>query len=205
MDFVKFFIKRLLSFAVIYKMPDKSVYLTFDDGPHPVVTERILDILQQEQIKATFFIVGDNVNQYQNIIKRIAKEGHSIGYHTKNHKTLNEISIRTLQEEISYMKNGLLSKIAKKNIMLFRPPHGKISVIGLLLFYFNRIKIIQWSIDSRDSHSSDISAILDTFKQKKINGGEIILFHDDEEHTPELVKRVIEVLRNNTFKAINVG
>ena len=152
-----------------------SVYLTFDDGPHPTITPFVLNELKKYQAKATFFCIGKNVELYPEIYQQILDEGHSVGNHTQNH--LNGWKT----ENIEYYKN---IKMASKLIdtRLFRPPYGRITYaqsMGLSRL-FPKSKIIMWDVLSGDF---DTELTGENCLQNVVlatQAGSIIVFHDSE-------------------------
>ncbi|MBK7690826.1 MAG: polysaccharide deacetylase family protein [Bacteroidetes bacterium] len=152
-----------------------SVYLTFDDGPHPTVTPFVLDQLKAYNAKATFFCIGKNVEQYPEIYQRILDEGHAVGNHTYNH--LNGWK----SNNFHYFKNiGKANQVIRSNI--FRPPYGRITyaqAIGIEKL-FPKMKIIMWDVLSGDfditlSAEQCLNNVMQTTKP-----GSIIVFHDSE-------------------------
>ena len=149
---------------------EHSVYLTFDDGPIPEATPFILDTLKEYGIKATFFVVGDNVNKYPHLYERIVQEGHMVGNHTYNH--LGNVGHRLA----TYVKN------AKKcneliHSHLFRPPHGWMRPAAYIWLRFT-YTIVMWDVVTRD-YSKLLTAddVYDNVRRYTRNGS-IITFHD---------------------------
>ena len=148
---------------------DKAVYLTFDDGPEPDITEFVLNILNKHAAKATFFCTGENFEKYPDLIKLIKNNGHSFGNHTYSH-------LHGLKEDYKkYIDDSTRSKrIIKSN--LFRPPWGALTFREFMNIRKDN-EIIMWSINSNDSRS-DVN--WDKHCQnmvKKTKPGSIILFH----------------------------
>src|SRR6266850_4703054 len=102
------------------------IAMTFDDGPHPVLTPRLLDVLKARGIKATFFLIGQNAAEYPDIVRRIAAEGHEIGNHTWNHPQLTKLSPAALREEID-RTSSTIAEIIGKPLLVMRPPYGATS------------------------------------------------------------------------------
>ena len=100
-----------------------NIAITFDDGPHPKETDKILDILQKYNAKATFFVVGKHVNWYTDSVVRASEEGHEIGNHTYNHPDISTLSQDQIKTEIKNCEEIILQKTGKKPT-LFRPPFG---------------------------------------------------------------------------------
>lgn len=193
---------RLLFSGGIWRIPkeeEKVVYLTFDDGPIPEITEWVLDLLDKYNIKATFFCVGDNVRKYPYIYKKLLERGHKTGNHTFNHLQ----GIKTNTE--AYLEN--VEAAAKLvNSELFRPPHGHIRLSQFKKLK-NKYKIVLWDVISRDySKRQTPQQVLDNVKNYTRNGS-IIVFHDSikaEKNMKYALPLAIEWLleQGYTFKTI---
>lgn len=155
---------------------ERNIYLTFDDGPHPVATAFVLDELKKYNAKATFFCIGKNVMAYPDIYKRILDEGHRVGNHTQNH--LNGWKVN---------KDDYLMDIAMATLFiesnLFRPPYGRIrSSQAKVITRLKKqpLKIVMWSILSGDFDTGITQE--ECLKNVTINAaaGSIIVFHDSE-------------------------
>lgn len=183
----------------IWKIPnsENKIYLTFDDGPIPNVTEWVLDILKTENIKATFFCIGENVQKHPKIFKRIKEEGHAIGNHTFNH--LN--GWQTKSEE--YLENFDLCEKEIKCSNLFRPPYGKISPFQAKEILNKKHKIIMWDVlsydfDNKISSQKCLSNVIDNTED-----GSIIVFHDSikaEHNLRYALPKTINYLKEKGFK-----
>ena len=148
---------------------EMKIALTFDDGPHPILTPKILDILAKYHVKATFFMVGENVKNYPDVVEQILIRGHEIGNHTYTHDHINQKEIEAC-EKIIYELTDYRTK-------LFRPPEGAINQTIKYISAGLGYDIILWNIDTRDwdhTSPSDISQNV----IKKIDAGSIILMHD---------------------------
>lgn len=188
-------IKALYS-QLIWEIPNNSnkIYLTFDDGPNPKITDWTLDTLKKHQIKATFFCLGQNVDKHPEIFQRIIDEGHAIGNHSYSHPS----GWKSKDED--YFKDVVKagSKIESK---LFRPPYGRItkSQVKYLKQDYN---IIMWSVLSGDydSKTSPEKCLDNVIKNTK--GGSIIVFHDSEKASTNLkyaLPKAIELLSEKGF------
>lgn len=167
-----------------------SVYLTFDDGPHPSITPFVLEQLEKYNAKATFFCIGKNVVENPNIYQQIIAQGHAVGNHTHNH--LNGWKTPNLE----YFKNIVLgAKHIESN--LFRPPYGRITysqIIGLERLY-PEMKVIMWDVLSGDF---DINATPEECYNnvvKSTKAGSIIVFHDSEKAWKRLEYTLPKFLR----------
>lgn len=165
----------------IWKIPnsEKKVFLTFDDGPIPEVTEWVLAELKKHNAKATFFCIGDNIQKHPEIFQKVIEQGHSIGNHTFNHlkgwETSLEDYIENTKKCSEIMGN---SQLKTKHSQLFRPPYGKIKPSQAKTLRKLDYKIIMWDIISMD-FDPNISPekCLDNVL-KNIESGSIIVFHD---------------------------
>ena len=119
-------IKKLFS-KYIWDIPnsENTIYLTFDDGPTPVITKWVLDTLKKHSIKATFFCIGKNIQSNPDLFKQAISEGHSIGNHTFNHLNGWKNTTDIYMNDIA-LCNDAISRLHKEKVVLFRPPYGKI-------------------------------------------------------------------------------
>ena len=183
-----------------------EIALTFDDGPHPRLTPIILDILEEYGIKATFFMVGENVGYYPAAARAVAEAGHEIGNHTFSHRKFDRMGEEELLREIASCESAIAG-FSESPVRLIRPPEGQMSdtmgrVIGSLDY-----RVILWDVDTRDwAHTPPETItrhILDTVKP-----GDIILMHDFigyDSPTPEALRRVIPALLERGYRFVTVG
>lgn len=173
---------------------DNAVYLTFDDGPVPEATPWILDLLEKENVKATFFCVGENVVKHPFLYAQILEQGHSVGNHTFNHlqglRTANGIYLDNIEKAAQYIDSSL-----------FRPPHGLMTPMQYKALV-TKYKIVMWDVISGDinpnSTSRDIIGNISDF----VTDGSIITFHDSIRTISNLRKilhRTIKALKDSGF------
>uniref|UniRef100_UPI00404B4646 polysaccharide deacetylase family protein n=1 Tax=Flavobacterium sp. TaxID=239 RepID=UPI00404B4646 len=187
----------------IWKLPnaEKKIYLTFDDGPIPEVTEWVLDVLKQENIKASFFCIGDNIKKNPLIFKRIITEKHAVGNHTFNHLKGWKTAPKNYIENVQLCEEEILRHTNLKS-KLFRPPYGKIRRVQANAIQKLGYKIIMW-----DVLSYDFDADLNEEKclQKVIKNaskGSIIVFHDSIKANNNLkfaLPKAIQLLKKKGF------
>lgn len=161
------FSKRIWGFSC----NENSVYLTFDDGPHPDITPFVLDELKKYNAKATFFCVGNNVLKYPLLYQRILEEGHQVGNHTYYHEKSSNVPF-------SDYKKSIVKAAEFINTNLFRPPYGRLNLFKARSISKN-YKIVMWTWLSYDyDNNVSIEKILSRAK-KEITKGDIIVLHDN--------------------------
>ena len=184
-------IKKLFSHYV-WAIPntENKIYLTFDDGPTPEVTEWVLEELQKHNAKATFFCIGDNIEKYPDIFEKIIANSHSIGNHTFNHvngwKSSTEEYIENSIQWSAVSGQSPNCKLKSENYQLFRPPYGKIKVSQAKRLHQLGYKIIRWDVLSADfdTHISPEKCLENILKN--VESGSIIVFHDSIKAFPNL-------------------
>jgi len=187
----------LFSSYLIRKGKSGNIYITFDDGPHPKNTPKILDVLDLYNIKATFFMLGHEMENHPEVVRDVISRGHTLGYHSYDHLSMKEISVGAIFSDLNYAK--ILSKSFDYNIKIYRPPYGDLSITGIIWVILNSWKIIMWSKDSRDSFDSK-DEIVANVSTDKLCSGEILLFHDDYKNTAEVLK---DILKSYSKEKIN--
>lgn len=197
-------IKKIFS-NFVWSIPNNEniIYLTFDDGPTPEITEWVLQELKKHEAKATFFCIGNNIEKYPTIFEKIIHNGHAIGNHTFNH--LN--GWKTNTEE--YLKNVNLcekqiiqSTIKNQKSKIFRPPYGKIKGLQSKKLRQLGYKIIMWDVLSADfdimiSPEKCVQNVLENTES-----GSIIVFHDSVKAFPNLeytLPKILKVLTEKGF------
>ncbi len=165
-------IRRLMP-ELIWDIDDpEGVFLTFDDGPTPGITEWILSTLDKYNAKATFFVLGKNVEMYPDLYQRIVDAGHKVGNHTYSHQKGWSMSLERYVEDIDFA-NDLISSD------LFRPPYAHITPSQARMLN-KRYKLIMWNVLSRDYNRKLSPRTCLANVAKYIEGGAIIVFHDSE-------------------------
>lgn len=181
----------------------KTVYLTFDDGPIPEVTPWVWDLLDHYNIKATFFCVGDNVRKYPHLYRQLLTRGHLAGNHTFNH-------VQGWKNKTSFLLKNADKAAVLIDSPLFRPPHGHMRVPQNLALRAAGYQVIMWDVVTRDySRFMNPEQVLDNVK-KYTRDGSIIVFHDSlkaEKNMKYALPRAIEWLQQEgyTFELIPVA
>ena len=179
---------------------EKAVYLTFDDGPIPEATPYILEILRKYQVRATFFMVGDNVRKHPDLYKAIVADGHQVGNHSHNH-------ISGLRRTFHEYSSNVEHANAYIHSHLFRPPHGWMRIIQYFLI-MRRYKVVMWDVVTRDYSKWTTAEDVFANVRRYARPGSIITFHDSMKSIEKLkiaLPKSIEWLRAQgyAFKIID--
>lgn len=197
----RWFIRKLFP-GFVWNIPNasKTVYLTFDDGPTPEVTEWVLGILAEHQIKSTFFCIGNNIEKYPDIFRKVVDAGHTVANHTFNHLNGWHTDNKKYFENIDACENVMQNaNIAR----LFRPPYGKIKRSQKKEVLGRGYRIIMWDVLSADF---DQSITPEQCLQNVISNttdGSVIIFHDSikaQENLRHALPRAIEFLKEKGFR-----
>jgi peptidoglycan-N-acetylglucosamine deacetylase len=195
-------IKRLFHNQV-WDIPnnENKIYLTFDDGPTSEITEWVLEVLKENNIKATFFCIGNNIRQHPQIFEKVIQDGHSIGNHTFNHLLGWKTSTNDYLENIRLCESEI-SKLKSVNYKLFRPPYGKIKPSQSERLRKSGYKIIMWDVLSADFDKSISPEKCLENATKKVVSGSVIVFHDSLKASVNLkfaLPKTIEILKQRGF------
>jgi len=155
---------------------EKSIYLTFDDGPISEMTPLVLDILSVHEVKATFFCVGDNVDKHPDIFQQVISAGHKVGNHTHNHLDGWKTSKHDYLGNVASCQQAIADKVTYQSI--FRPPYGKASRSQLKQL-MSTYEVVMWDVLSGDFDESltPESCLQNTIKATQ--NGSIVIFHDN--------------------------
>jgi peptidoglycan-N-acetylglucosamine deacetylase len=172
-----FLIRNLISNSVIKNRIDPSkIYLTFDDGPDPLQTPRILDILAEHKIKGTFFLIGEAVEKHPEILLRIRTEGHSIGSHSYYHSHAWKCNPWSSFKDFLKGHKAIDQQHTPTN--LWRPPYGKANLLTLTYVLINKLDLIYWTNDPQDYSPNLDQGQLTNRLLRSSKPGDIILLHD---------------------------
>ncbi len=188
------FVESFLSAVLMRRMrpAGRSVYFTFDDGPHPQRTGPILDALKKQDVKVTFFASGSEIAKYPDVARRIVAEGHELASHGWAHERWSHFDFSGLLGDIRRAEAAIESVGGRKN-PLYRPPYGRLTFALLVIALFRRMKIVLWSLDSDDDRSQSQNVVLTKCGEAK--AGDIVLFHDDCAATEQALPSLIDDIR----------
>jgi peptidoglycan/xylan/chitin deacetylase (PgdA/CDA1 family) len=186
------------------QVPGSHIAITFDDGPHPKHTPRLLDMLKERGVKATFYVIGQNVVLYPEIVQRMVAEGHEIGNHSYTHPSLTKISSARLTEEIS-KSTEVIEQATGVRPTTMRPPYGAInpSITKRLNEEFD-LPVILWSVDPQDWKIRKASHVSNHILQNTTPGA-IVLAHDIHPSTIDAMPAALDGLLAKGFKFVTVS
>jgi len=154
------------------------VYLTFDDGPHPDRTNRILDQFGESGGHATFFVIGRRARRDPETLRRILREGHAIGCHTWRHWSARRLPSQVYLDDVRRSRDEI-QQLTGQPIDLFRPPYGELTPMALLGLMLDGFRIIHWTHDTRDFLLPPLSELSRRIEYETLSDGDIVLMHDD--------------------------
>jgi glycosyltransferase involved in cell wall biosynthesis/peptidoglycan/xylan/chitin deacetylase (PgdA/CDA1 family) len=172
----------------------RAVCLTFDDGPHPEHTPRLLDVLHQQRIQATFFVVGRQAERYPDLVRRMAAEGHAIGHHSYTHTLPQATSARHLGEEVRRTCE-LLERLLGRPSCLFRPPHGHVTIAKLWRLWQSKQTVVLWNRDPRDYACPSALLLNRWFGHQPLQSGDLVLLHDNRAHAATILPQLADSVR----------
>lgn len=179
----------------------KQIALTFDDGPTPTVTNRILDTLEKYHVKATFFVVGRQVEHDNDLLARAVGIGCEIGNHTWDHKNMTKYTKKALEQSIKKTED-IVKQYTGFDVSLVRPTYGNLN---------KRVKknvarpMIYWNVDTLDWKTRDAKKIFSSIKNGKVRDGDIVLMHDLYPETADALEKIIPYLQKEGYEFLTVS
>jgi len=171
------------------------VAMTFDDGPHPSLTPALLDMLKARDLRATFYLIGNRVTTWPDIVRRISDEGHEIGNHSWTHPNLAKKSTTRVLDEIDRTSDAIF-RLTGRPPVTFRPPYGSFTCKQRLMLYEQRnLPTILWSVDPQDWRRPGANTVA-TRILSAARPGAIILSHDIQKGTVRAMPRTLDTLRD---------
>jgi len=191
-------------------LPNKAIALTFDDGPDPIYTDMILDVLKEKDVKATFFLIGSKMKRYPNVTERIFNEGHCLANHTYTHINLEKTLYKEIYNSISKTET-VLQGVCGESLKIFRPPWGKITLEEKDKLKKDGFKVVLWDVNSKDFRSNiTVNEIINNV-MAGIGNNKIVLFHDSDylgkasrKNTVLALPQIIDLLQEMGYRFVTI-
>ncbi len=184
----------------------KAIALTFDDGPDPIYTPKILAVLAKYNVKATFFLVGEQTQRNLALVKKILAAGHEIGSHTMTHPDSNNSTLLLLEKEVLESVR-LLERLSQQKIKYMRPPYGQLSPAYFAACQAQGITMIVWSIDSNDWREPPVDKMVEQVISQ-VQPGSIILLHDGggtRQNTVDALDQLLPLLKQMKLEPMTLS
>ena len=180
------------------------IALTFDDGPHPVHTPVLLDRLAQHQLRATFFVIGENARRYSDLVARMHSDGHEIGNHTWSHTEPKLTTTTMLADEIR-RTDDLLFQLTGEVPIMMRPPKGEVGTQKLLQLWKLRKTVAMWNVDPKDFRMKSRDEMDRWCRAYQPTDGDIVLMHDNHPYAASAIENFAEEDLFGQFEAVTLS
>jgi len=177
-----------------------AIALTFDDGPHPANTPRILDSLAKHNAKATFFVQGSEATKYPALVREMLANGHQVANHGFNHLDSKQTGLSDYVNDINRAHETLRDIVGQDISRTFRPPYGSITLASFRALTRLNYRYVFWSVDTEDSYIRAPHELLNHVRSLPVAPGDIILLHEDYNHTTKILDDCIQHLQNHDFR-----
>ena len=171
-----------------------ALYLSFDDGPHPEHTPRLLDLLARHGARASFFLVGQRAEQHPALVERIVAEGHALGNHSYSHPLFHRLGLEAQLDEVE-RTDRVLARFDGAGRHRFRPPRGVVSLPLLLAFARRGRNLAYWTYDSLDYQPRPPAELAGRLQHRPPADGDIVLMHDDSGRARDVLVRLLPAWR----------
>jgi len=185
-------LQPLLQPIIRFRGDRGSVYLTFDDGPHPERTPMALAALERAGAVATFFMAGAEAEKRPQLARRVAEAGHAVGYHSHSHPHMRVLSTARQHEELRGISR--LEHVLERPVRLYRPPYGELTLSQLGWCLARGVRVVMWSLETGDSFATDAGAVAQR-TCAALRGGDIVLLHDDTAAAIDSLPLILEGVR----------
>jgi len=196
-----YLVKKLFN-DFIWDTSNSKILLTFDDGPTEAATQKIVSVLKANQIKATFFCVGNNIKKHPQLTEKILEDRHTIANHTMNHKILTKMNKEESVEEISPF-NSLMKEKFNYEVQYFRPPYGRFNLKTNSILAELNMKCVMWNLLSYDFENNfeKVKYAIDNY----LSQNSIIVFHDNIKCTDIIEKSLDYTIEQVSKKGFVFG
>lgn len=182
---------------------NKTLYLTFDDGPFPETTEPLLEILEREGVQATFFLIGKHVSRYPHLAERLSKSGHAIGSHSNTHFLLPALSAKALEIDLR-SANSAIEDATGKQPKLFRPPYGIIDNRSAQCLKELEMQIVYWGSVPEDWQGVGTKSVVERVSSN-MQDGQLIVLHEGKHIAEQTILATQEIITRAKTRGFKFG
>ncbi len=179
----------------------KRVALTFDDGPDPL-TPQLLESLDDLGVPATFFVSGENAVKYPEMIREYLRRGHQVANHGFDHERFTKLSRKKLIDQLDRTEASIGGQLTGRPWV--RPPHGSVDATSLITLRSQGFVVALWSIDSNDYTETDPAKIAERCSPAVVSGGDVLLFHEGQQHTLDALPRIVSGLLASGLECVTM-
>ncbi len=183
---------------------EKLIALTYDDGPNPTITPRLLKLLQSKGARATFFLLGESVKAHPEIVKTIVDAGMEIGNHSDTHPQFTKLSEEKIRSELQTNHDRIISAAPNATIRTMRPPYGAYNGTVMRVAEQMGYKVILWSVDTNDWRKRTTEQMTQTVL-KEARDGAIILMHDRYETSLQTTAQILDSLSAQGYRFVTIS
>ncbi len=204
------YVKKIIPSSIVrYRLNSsatKKIALTFDDGPVPILTEKVLEILKENDVQATFFVLGENVEKHPNIAQLIVNNGHEIASHGFTHTRCTNLTFKELQNELQ-KTDLVIKKITGVSPTLFRPPYGSLSLSLVKYMLTDRkYSVTMWSqLIKNEWNYNSKESLFEAFNSIVISEGDILLLHDVYSATVDALPIMLKTLKSKGISCSSIN
>ncbi len=185
------------------KTEEKKIAISFDCAWGVDYTDKLLSIMEEQDVKCTFFMVEFWTNKYPEYVKKISEAGHEIGTHSSTHPYMSKLDKSAIVKELTSSSKAI-EKITQKKVEVFRPPYGDYDDLLIETAEELNLYVIQWDVDSLDW--KDLSALnIEQRVLSRVKNGSIVLFHNQGLHTAEALSGIIKSLKEKGYTFVPIG
>ncbi len=182
----------------------RHIAITFDDGPDLIYTPQILELLKAYGVTATFFLVGEKIEQHKEMVRRIFEEGHELGNHSYTHPSFDYLSWKESVGEIEKTQ-ALLQAITGRPCRSFRPPFGKLCVGSIVGGWIANMTCVMWNVDLKDFQATSSGEILAALQCQSLQPGDVLLYHGTNPHAVQALPVILDAIVRQKFQPVSIS
>lgn len=186
------------------KVTNRHIAITFDDGPDPIYTPQILELLKAYGVTATFYLVGEKIEQHKEMVERIFEEGHELGNHSYTHPSFDSLSWKESAGEI-VKTQSLLQTITGRPCQTFRPPFGKLCLGSLVGAWIANMTCVMWNVDLKDFQATSSGEILAALQCQPLQPGDVLLYHGTNPHAVQALPVILDAIVRQKFQTVSIS